>query len=117
MLQTWSHHSCTLTGIQVTTEQISLLTHHHVTDQTFCIIIIQRHVWDVYIIGQLCIVTQHIVQCLVYIAVFCTSKMALAAHSLKSSHSGSAKSFLNCAFFSPSSLFSFIISSIKLIFW
>ena len=49
------HHCCTLTGIQVTTEQISLLTHHHVTNQAFGIIIVQRHIWDVYIIGQLII--------------------------------------------------------------
>ena len=36
-------------------EYISLLTHHHVTDQAFGIIVVQRHIWDVYIIGQLII--------------------------------------------------------------
>ena len=49
------HLYCTLTGIQVTTEQIRLLTHHHVTDQALGIIVIQRHIWDVYIISQLII--------------------------------------------------------------
>ena len=34
---------------------ISLLTHHHVTNQAFGIIVVQRHIWDVYIIGQLII--------------------------------------------------------------
>ena len=36
-------------------EYISLLTHHHVMDQAFGIIVVQRHIWDVYIIGQLII--------------------------------------------------------------
>ena len=41
------HHCCTFTSIQVTAEQISLLTHHHVTDQAFGIIVIQWHILDV----------------------------------------------------------------------
>lgn len=36
------HHLCPPAGIQVSTEQIRLLTHHHVTDQPFRIRVVYR---------------------------------------------------------------------------
>ena len=39
------HHRCPPAGIQVSTEQIRLLTHHHVTYQPFCIRFVYRHLY------------------------------------------------------------------------
>ena len=39
------HHRCPPAGIQVSTEQIRLLTHHHVTYQPFSIRVVYRHLY------------------------------------------------------------------------
>ena len=39
------HHRCPLAGIQVTAEQIRLLTHHHVTYQPCSIRVVYRHLY------------------------------------------------------------------------
>ena len=64
------HHRCPPAGIQVSAEQIRLLAHQHVTDQPFSIRVVYRHLGDVYIVGLLCIVAQHIIQRLIEIGVF-----------------------------------------------
>ncbi len=40
-----AHHRCPPAGIQVSAEQIRLLAHHHVTDQSFCIRFVYRHLY------------------------------------------------------------------------
>jgi len=48
---------------------VGFLPHHHGTDLSFCIIIIQRHLWYVKISCQFFVMTDDIVQSLVHLGI------------------------------------------------
>lgn len=58
------HHRCPLASIQVPTEQISLLAHHHITNLSFCIRVVYRHLRDIQIMGQFVTIANQVIQCL-----------------------------------------------------